>query len=69
MYTLGMEKTKQEIKDEIKHLRKAANCSCDSYYGRMTRQLLNRQADDLREELENDKNKIYCGNESVLYFI
>ena len=50
-YTLHMETPKQKLKADIKHLRQAARCSCDSYIGRMTRQQLNRQADSKEREL------------------
>ena len=44
--------TNKEIHTEVKHLRQAARCSCDSYIGRMTRQSLNHQADDLEKQLK-----------------
>lgn len=49
------EKQKQELKADIKHLRAAARTSCDSYIGRMTRQTLNRQADEKEQELKKLK--------------
>jgi len=47
-----MTKQQQELKADIKHLRQAARASCDSYIGRMTRQYLNRRADEKQKELE-----------------
>lgn len=44
--------TNKEIHTKIKHLRQAARASCDSYIGRMTRQTLNHQADELENQLK-----------------
>jgi len=50
--------TNKEIHAEVKHLRQAARASCDSYIGRMTRQSLNRRADDLEKQLKPVCNPI-----------
>lgn len=44
--------TNKEIHAEVKHLRQTARCSYDNYIGRLTRQSLNRQADDLEKQLK-----------------
>jgi len=44
---------KEQLKADIKHLRKAARNSCNSYIGRLTRQVLNGQADEKERELKN----------------
>lgn len=52
-YITPEELTDIQLRADIKHLRQAARCSCDSYIGRMTRQTLNRQADEKQKELES----------------
>lgn len=47
-----MKAKQQQLKADIKHLRQAARCSCNSYIGRLTRQCLNRQADMKEQELK-----------------
>jgi hypothetical protein len=47
-----MNTPKQKLKADVKHLRKAARTSCDSYIGRLTRQSLNRQADEIEKSIK-----------------
>lgn len=45
-------KTQKQLRADIRHLRTAARNSCNSYIGRLIRQTLDHQADELEKQLK-----------------